>query len=118
MLPEIRRTRREAVRFAVLALGVFVAFGPCGYAAPLPDALTKLTQDLPRDAAAVVVRQVYCNHWADEEPYDAARAREIARNVKKLRCNALERDEARLRKRYAGNAKVLSALDDAQSLYP
>ena len=88
------------------------------HAVPVQDALTRLTQDLPRDAVAVVKRRVYCNHWSDEEPYDAARAHEIARHIRQLRCNTVERDEARLRKRYADNARVLNAIDAAQNLYP
>lgn len=100
----------------VLVLGL-LAVGRAD-AAPVPDALTKLIQGLPSDAAAVVKRRVYCNHWSDETPYDEARAREIARNVSKLRCKALDRDEARLRERYANNTKVLSAFDEAQNFYP
>jgi hypothetical protein len=101
---------------AAFVLGL-VAVGHA-HVAPAQDGHAKLTQDLPRDAAAVVKRRVYCNHWSGEAPYDAARAREITRNVLKLRCSTLERDETRLRGRYAGNARVLSALDDAQNFYP
>lgn len=79
------------------------------------DDLDTLTKGLPKDATAVVTRVAYCNHWSGEEGYDAARAKEIERAIKKYGCNTIDRDEARLRKRYAGNAAVIKALDKVQS---
>jgi hypothetical protein len=55
-----------------------------------------------------------CNHWTGEEPYDKARAREIARAVKQNKCDSLEGDEAAVRKRYPKDPKVIKALNDAQ----
>jgi len=79
------------------------------------DDLDALTKGLPKDATAVVTRIAYCDHWSGEEGYDAARAKEIERAIKKYDCNTIDHDEARLRKRYAGNASVLKALDKVQS---
>jgi len=59
-----------------------------------------LAADLPRDVAAYIDRREGCNHWAGEEGYDAARRAEINRNVAALKCDRLDRDEARLLHRY------------------
>ncbi len=58
-----------------------------------------------------IARRAMCNHWGGEEPYDAARRREIARAVRRLRCAALPREEAALRRRYAGRPESLALLD-------
>lgn len=54
----------------------------------------------PPDIAHYAQRRAACNHWGGEEPYDKARAAEIARAVAKLDCNALDADEKRLLRRY------------------
>jgi hypothetical protein len=75
-----------------------------------------LTRGLPPDATALVYRIVDCNHWGGEEPYDDARRAEIAKAMDALECNALSRDEAVLRQRYAANKAVLEAFDKARRL--
>jgi hypothetical protein len=70
--------------------------------------------DLPKEVAAVVMRRADCNHWMGEEPYDKARAREIERAIRQLKCDSLPGDEATLRKRYMDDPKVINALDRAQ----
>lgn len=69
---------------------------------------------LPADVQSVVTRLEGCRHWSGEEPYDAARHREIAVAVKKLSCATLDADEARLRRRHGPNPAVLKALDEAR----
>lgn len=39
-----------------------------------------------------VERAEMCEHWAGEEPYDAARRAEIDRNLNDLRCTTIRRD--------------------------
>jgi hypothetical protein len=78
--------------------------------------LDKLVATLPKDAAAVVKRRLGCDHWAGEEPYDKARAREIARAIKQNKCDSLERDEATTLRRYANDPKVVKAVRDAKAL--
>ena len=66
---------------------------------------------LPRDVSAFVDRRLACNHFAGEFNGDrSARDREVNRKMRELRCGVLERDEARLQRRHAQNAKVLEAL--------
>src|SRR5512146_171059 len=71
-------------------------------------------RELPPDARAVVERRIGCNHWSGEDAYDAARARQIRAAVRRLHCGRLERDEARLRRRYRSSPKVLKALADSR----
>jgi hypothetical protein len=78
--------------------------------------LDKLAATLPKDAGAVVKRRLECDHWAGEEPYDKARAREIAGAIRRNKCGSLERDEAATLKRYANDPKVVKAVNDAKSL--
>jgi hypothetical protein len=66
---------------------------------------------LAADVASFVARRDRCTHWADEEPYDRARAAQIAAAMRRLRCAAVDADEARLRKRYARDAAALKPLD-------
>ena len=58
-----------------------------------------------------IARRAMCNHWGGEEPYNAARRREIVRAVRGLRCGALARDEAALRRRFAGRPDTLALIE-------
>jgi hypothetical protein len=78
--------------------------------------LDKLVATLPKDAAAVVNRRLECSHFAGEEPYDKARAREIARATIRAKCDSLDRDEAALLKRYAKDPNVVKAVHDVKAL--
>lgn len=77
------------------------------------DPMAELTRGQPRDVAAVAERIAMCTHFGGEEPYDAARRREIAAAVKKYRCEQIDKDEATLRKRYKDNSAVLRVLQKA-----
>ncbi|WP_260599974.1 hypothetical protein [Sphingomonas endolithica] len=66
---------------------------------------------LPAEVKTLIERRAQCEHWAGEEPYDAARAAAIDAALRRLRCATSEADEARLRRRYARQRVVLAALD-------
>jgi hypothetical protein len=57
-----------------------------------------------------ITRRDLCDHFRAEEPYDIARAREIAANVKRY-CTGTDRELQRLRKKYAHNPRVLKTLN-------
>jgi hypothetical protein len=103
-----RRDRSFAMTPRAIAIGLAVAAGlaTSGRAA---DELA----GLPKDAAAVVIRIEVCSHFANEEAYDKARARQIARVIRQYRCDIIDRDEAKMRKRYADDPNVIKALDGA-----
>ncbi len=70
---------------------------------------TRAPEGLPRDVRAFVARHEACEHFLGEEPYDAARARELARNVKSL-CTGSDAKLARLKRKYAGHAAIMDVL--------
>ena len=68
---------------------------------------------LPSPVRAFVTRAEECRHWAGEEPYDDARAREIARAVRRLRCDALAREAVTLKRRHPrASAAIERAIAD------
>ncbi len=103
--------KHASVALVVAAVGVLTPAFADDY-----EDLDKLVATLPKDAAAVVNRRLACDHWAGEEPYDRARAREIARATRVNKCGSLERDEAATLRRYANDPKVVKAVKDAKAL--
>lgn len=65
----------------------------------------------PADAKAYVTRRMGCSHWGGEDAYDAARVREIGEAVRSLRCDTVDADGRRLRRRYRRQPDVLKTLD-------
>ncbi|GJD46628.1 hypothetical protein AFCDBAGC_4511 [Methylobacterium cerastii] len=68
----------------------------------------------PADVERYLTRLTGCRHWTGEDAYDAARGREIAAAVKDLGCDALDADEARLRRRHGRSPAILKILDAAR----
>lgn len=100
---------------ARLALGAaLVALAAGAAVAAPPDPLCKLEAGKPADAVDFMRRYPMCVHFGGEEPYDADRRREIDTAVRELRCDRLDRDEARLRRRYARSPAILGAIDRAK----
>lgn len=100
------------IRLGLLA-GVFVACR-C-FATPAPqDPLDRLKAGMPAPVAALIDRMVQCQHWGGEEPYDAARRREIAHAVRQLRCDSLQQDERRLLKVHANRPEVRQRIEAAR----
>jgi hypothetical protein len=89
-----------------------VALGLASTAAAQPAGLT--ATEVPVEVRALLARRFECYHWAGEDPYDADRAKHIARAIARLGCQRLERDEAALRRRYATSSGILDALDEAR----
>jgi hypothetical protein len=85
-------------------------------AAPEDD-LAAMAKALPHDVRVFIARKSECNHWAGEEPYDAARGKEIERAVARLKCGALDKDEAAIKRRYSRNATIRKALALAGTIY-
>jgi hypothetical protein len=64
---------------------------------------------LPKDVSAFMARRDLCDHFRGEEPYDAARAAEIARQAL-VHCAGTDAELDWLKKVHAGNAEVQEAL--------
>lgn len=98
------------LRRSIFVLMTLLASGAHAATDPLDD----LTKGQPKDVAAVVKRIALCNHFGGEEPYDAARRKEINAALTKYRCEKIDKDEAAMRKRYKDSPAVLGVLDKAQ----
>ncbi|MCS6624882.1 hypothetical protein N0B44_18360 [Roseibacterium beibuensis] len=60
-----------------------------------------------------VERAKMCEHWAGEEPYDAARRAEIERNLRDLRCTTITRDGEALKISRRERPEDLRRIDEA-----
>jgi hypothetical protein len=100
-------------KFIILAMVLFPAMAS---ASPADD-LDAMAKTLPHDVRAFIERKSECNHWGGEDPYDAARGKQIERAVTRLKCEALDGDEAVLKRRHAKNAAVGKALAQADEIY-
>jgi hypothetical protein len=70
--------------------------------------------DVPKDIQAFLDCRAGCDHWTGEEPYDAARRRQIEAAIADLKCVRIERDQAALRKRYANDPRLLDAIANGE----
>ena len=77
-------------------------------AAPAPAATP--ASALPADVEAQRENAEACEHFPGEEPYDAARAKEIEEGVEKY-CGALKAALPALKTKYAGDAAVTAQLN-------
>ena len=64
---------------------------------------------LPADVQDLVERWESCQHWAGEEPYDAARAAQIAAGVD-ASCPGNDERKAELERRHADDPRILARL--------
>lgn len=65
---------------------------------------------LPIEVKQLVSRREQCHHWAGEEPYNKARAKQIDRAMTRLGCDGIDQEVDAMRKKYAGNPRVQAAL--------
>lgn len=79
--------------------------------------MANLTADLPQEARDAIFRIVDCNHWTGEEPYDEARAEEIAAAITDLDCDGAYREIEQLQQKYAARPEVLNAIETALGTY-
>lgn len=105
-----------------LAMAVTLVAAGCGGRASSPAVGNRSTAapesegapGIPAEVEAFVERWQLCQHWAGEEPYDAARRAEIQRGVDES-CPGNDQARAELERRYADRPDVLArlnALDD------
>lgn len=77
--------------------------------------LSLASESLPADVTAFAERSETCMHWAGEEAFDKARARQIDAALSKNKCDRLEKDGKQLQQRHAQNPKALRAIKEAVS---
>jgi hypothetical protein len=81
----------------------------------LPE-VKSLQQGMPKEVAAFIPRVVECNHFGGEEAYDKERTEFLMKAVEEAGCSEIHETEARLRKKYKSNQKVLKVIQKAQDL--
>jgi hypothetical protein len=69
----------------------------------------------PADVVDLVERYGGCNHWGGEEAYSEERRKEIEDGAKRLRCDRLDADQRKLRKKYAHKPRVLRVINAAST---
>jgi len=74
------------------------------------SAAQSANDQLPAEVRDLVSRREQCHHWAGEEPYDKARARQIETAIKRLRCEDVETEVEAMRQKYSTNAVIQAAL--------
>ncbi len=104
-----RRSVSTIIALSCIALPAFAA-------ATYEQQMAALKKGQPKAVASLISRMAECRHWSGEEPYDAARAKEMADAMARLRCDKLDRDEARLRKQFVHAPHVPKALDDTRRM--
>ena len=67
---------------------------------------------IPKDVTDFLDQRDKCAHFADEEPYDAARKKFLADQIK-LYCTDIDRKQIRLEKKYQGDPKTLEMLQQS-----
>ncbi len=77
--------------------------------------IADINKGMPKSVQQFNQRQIECNHWGSEEPYDKARSVEIAAAVKKLKCDALENDEKKLLKKYKSKPNIIDSINKAKA---
>ena len=80
------------------------------------DVLT-LKKGMPNKVKKFIDRQIACNHWGGEEPYDKERLQEINAAADRLKCNDLNKDEIKLKKRYKSKPNIIKRINKAKEFY-
>lgn len=79
------------------------------------DAILSVAASVEPEVLGWVSRYSHCAHWTGEEPADDARRAEIEAAVVRLRCDALDTDEAALRAAFADRDGVSALLNRARA---
>jgi len=81
------------------------------------DEWSDLPIDFPSEVRAFILRRLTCEHWAQEglnpANYSQSDIHRLEQEIAALKCDAVEVDEAALRKKYSSSAAVIHALTDS-----
>jgi hypothetical protein len=98
---------------AALIVCVFI-FATTNVYAGYDEDVAAINKDMPKQVKQFNKRQIECNHWSGEEPYDAERGAQINAAVAKLKCDALEKDEKKLLRKYKSQPDVIDSINKAK----
>ena len=97
---------------AFILVWLFLVSTPCF--ANYEEDMVALKKNMPSSVSKFIDRQIMCNHWAGEEPYDEERRQEINLATKDLKCDSLAIDEKRLNGKYKNKPAVLESIKKAR----
>lgn len=100
----------------LLKRALLIAMASASLLAQDPPDVEALKKGQPKDVASFISRAFGCAHFAGEEPYSQARAREIKDAMRRLKCDQLGNDEEQLRRKYRKQPSVLKALDAIKAM--
>jgi len=110
--------RRGAMKkFVILAFCVArLALTECttASASEWTDPWDQLKSGLPLEVETYIDRRALCRRWFGSAA--AERSSTVKSALVELKCEALEREEQRLRSKYAKSPNVVKALDEASDL--
>lgn len=108
------------MRAATVVLAAFISAGFAAPAAPADQAcLAQVIGPAPPPVAAFIRRHQTCLIWRGDEPIGPKQAHAAAtpKRIRALNCDLLNKDEAELRRRFAGDHAAIRALDrDGETL--
>lgn len=99
------------MRIFVFLMSLFISSVYAGY----DEDVALINKGMPKQVKLFNKRQIECNHWAGEEPYDKARAKEIATAAEKLKCDILEKDEKKLISKYKSRPSIIESINKAKT---
>jgi len=100
----------KRLAFSIVFLAIYLASLDV-YAA---DRMRDGFPDLPKPARAVAERSLACQHfWGEANGTGDERDKEVARTLKELKCDRVERDLKKVRAKYRKDPKISKILDEA-----
>lgn len=82
---------------------------------PLALAQSKTEARIPADAKALIARIQSCIHFSGEEPYNDERKAEIAKALKESRCDSLDEDTVKIKRKYRKSPAIIKAIEAEES---
>jgi hypothetical protein len=79
---------------------------------PWEQKVDKYVQGLPVPAKALILRMDGCQHWAGEEPTSEARATQIEKAMKELKCDGIDNEKSQILKKYKSQTKITKKISE------
>ncbi len=80
--------------------------------------LSEASKGRPADIKAILERVVMCIHFGGEEPYDAERRAFLEERFVELKCESVDKDLRKIKKKYRHSKKHLRILEKAENVLP
>ena len=102
------------MKVVVVLICLLCSFSVISVYAGYDEDIADIYKGMPKSVKLFIQRQIDCNHWSGEEPYDKARLKEINSAVAELKCDTLDKDKNNLIKKYKAKQGVIDAINKAE----